>query len=83
MGTIARRLERSLVEEAEFRPWWASESEESRAGQSYVDLPSSPTNTEANQGTARSRMKTLNALPYEGGARGGYTPAFDACASRT
>ena len=44
-GGIARRLERSLVESAEFRPWWASEGEDARAWQPYVDLPGSPANT--------------------------------------
>ena len=42
---FARRMERSLVESAEFRPWWASGGEDARAWQPYIDLPGSPAKT--------------------------------------
>ena len=43
VGGLGRRMERPLVEETEFRPWRASEGEDARAWQPYVDLPRSPT----------------------------------------
>jgi hypothetical protein len=57
-GRLARRLERSLVEGAQFRAWRAPEGQDARPWQPYVDLPGSPTSHEAKDSAARSRSKT-------------------------
>ena len=44
-GGTARRVERSLAESTQLRPWWASESEDARTRQPYVDSSGSRTNT--------------------------------------
>ena len=38
-------VERSLVESTQLRPWWASEGEDARTRQPYVDSSGSRTNT--------------------------------------
>ena len=48
---LPERVERSLVESAEFRPWRTSEGEDARAWQPYVDLPSSPGKHKQKKGT--------------------------------
>src|SRR5262249_38121944 len=78
-GGVARRLERSLVESAEFGRRRAPEGEEARAGQSYVDLPCSPADSSAEGSASDRRSKTLNALPCEGGVRGGSARVRKAC----